>query len=95
MLDSCEIFGCLHQAREAFVIQFVCSRSSGASAESGANRYTVIFFRDILMDCVVGETRQRTLSAEDQQALDAVNGPGNALSDFHNSNEWMKSRIRD
>ncbi|GAC1437029.1 MAG: aldo/keto reductase [Chloroflexota bacterium] len=27
--------------------------------------------------------------------IDALNGPGNAVSDFHNSNPWMKTRIRD
>ena len=27
--------------------------------------------------------------------LDALNGPGNAVSDFHNSNNWMKTRVTD
>jgi aryl-alcohol dehydrogenase-like predicted oxidoreductase len=36
----------------------------------------------------------RSLSDADRQALDEVNGPGNAISDFHNSNEWMKARVR-
>jgi aryl-alcohol dehydrogenase-like predicted oxidoreductase len=36
---------------------------------------------------------ERSLSEEDRRALDALNGPGNAISDFHNSNEWMRSRI--
>jgi hypothetical protein len=31
---------------------------------------------------------ERTLSDDDRGALDAINGPGNAVSDFHNSNEW-------
>ncbi len=35
------------------------------------------------------------LGAGDAARLDALNGPGNAVSDFHNSNEWMKARIRD
>jgi aryl-alcohol dehydrogenase-like predicted oxidoreductase len=34
-----------------------------------------------------------SLADEDRQALDEVNGPGNAISDFHNSNDWMKARI--
>ena len=34
-----------------------------------------------------------TLSDDDRRALDEVNGPGNAVSDFHNSNPWMKARI--
>ncbi len=33
------------------------------------------------------------LSEEDGRALDEINGPGNVLSDFHNSNPWMKARI--
>jgi 1-deoxyxylulose-5-phosphate synthase len=32
---------------------------------------------------------------EDGARLDALNGPGNAVSDFHNSNEWMKARVGD
>jgi aryl-alcohol dehydrogenase-like predicted oxidoreductase len=36
---------------------------------------------------------ERQLSDDDRRALDAVNGPGNAISDFHNSNAWMKARI--
>jgi 1-deoxyxylulose-5-phosphate synthase len=34
-----------------------------------------------------------SLTDEDRRALDTVNGPGNAISDFHNSNEWMKARV--
>ncbi len=36
---------------------------------------------------------ERMLADDDRRALDAVNGPGNAVSDFHNSNPWMKARI--
>lgn len=34
-----------------------------------------------------------SLSAEDGRTLDEINGPGNVISDFHNSNQWMKARI--
>jgi aryl-alcohol dehydrogenase-like predicted oxidoreductase len=34
-----------------------------------------------------------SLADEDRTALDAVNSPGNAVSDFHNSNPWMKARV--
>ncbi len=33
--------------------------------------------------------------SDDGARLDALNPPGNAVSDFHNSNEWMKTRVRD
>jgi aryl-alcohol dehydrogenase-like predicted oxidoreductase len=36
-----------------------------------------------------------SLSDDGRRALDAVNGPGNAISDFHNSNDWMRARIVD
>lgn len=36
---------------------------------------------------------EMTLTDDVRTALDAVNGPGNAVSDFHNSNEWMKARV--
>jgi aryl-alcohol dehydrogenase-like predicted oxidoreductase len=36
---------------------------------------------------------EHTLADEDRRALDAINGPGNAISDFHNSNPWMKARL--
>jgi aryl-alcohol dehydrogenase-like predicted oxidoreductase len=32
---------------------------------------------------------------DDAARLDALNPPGNAVSDFHNSNSWMKARVRD
>jgi aryl-alcohol dehydrogenase-like predicted oxidoreductase len=32
---------------------------------------------------------------DDAERLDALNPPGNAVSDFHNSNPWMKARILD
>ncbi len=32
---------------------------------------------------------------DDAARLDALNAPGNAVSDFHNSNPWMKARILD
>lgn len=33
------------------------------------------------------------LPAEDRPVFDEVVHPGNAVADFHNSNEWMKARI--
>jgi aryl-alcohol dehydrogenase-like predicted oxidoreductase len=39
-----------------------------------------------VLDLALGDERAR---------LDALNPPGNAVSDFHNSNAWMKARIRD
>ena len=33
------------------------------------------------------------LEAEDQKIFDELVHPGNAVADFHNSNEWMKARI--
>jgi 1-deoxyxylulose-5-phosphate synthase len=36
-----------------------------------------------------------TLSDEDQEAFDALVHPGNVVSDFHNSNPWMKASITD
>lgn len=35
----------------------------------------------------------RNLDDAARQRLDALNGPGNAVSDFHNSNPWMKARV--
>jgi 1-deoxyxylulose-5-phosphate synthase len=36
---------------------------------------------------------ERSLTDQDRSALDQVVGPGNAVSDFHNSNNWMRARI--
>jgi aryl-alcohol dehydrogenase-like predicted oxidoreductase len=36
---------------------------------------------------------ERTLDPAVAAALDTVVGPGNAVSDFHNSNPWMRARI--
>ena len=35
------------------------------------------------------------LADEDRPLFDALVHPGNAVADFHNSNEWMKARILD
>ena len=37
---------------------------------------------------------EMTLSEEDRAFCDELVHPGNAVSDFHNSNPWMKARIR-
>ncbi len=36
-----------------------------------------------------------TLADADRPLFDALVHPGNAVADFHNSNEWMKARITD
>ena len=36
-----------------------------------------------------------TLSDEDRKSMDEFVHPGNAVADFFNSNEWMKTRITD
>ncbi len=36
---------------------------------------------------------EMTLSQEERQKFDELVHPGNAVADFHNSNEWMKARI--
>lgn len=38
---------------------------------------------------------EMSLSEEDRPAFDALVHPGNAVADFHNSNDWMKARITD
>jgi aryl-alcohol dehydrogenase-like predicted oxidoreductase len=37
----------------------------------------------------------KSLDEADRPLFDALVHPGNAVSDFHNSNEWMKARIMD
>ena len=37
----------------------------------------------------------RSFDSGDAARLDMLNGPGNAVSDFHNSNDWMKARVAD
>lgn len=36
---------------------------------------------------------EQSLTDQDREQLDALNPPGNAVSDFHNSNNWMKARV--
>jgi aryl-alcohol dehydrogenase-like predicted oxidoreductase len=38
---------------------------------------------------------EMTLDDADRPLFDALVHPGNAVADFHNSNEWMKARITD
>ena len=35
------------------------------------------------------------LADADRPLFDALVHPGNAVADFHNSNDWMKTRIAD
>jgi len=35
------------------------------------------------------------LADADRPLFDALVHPGNAVADFHNSNDWMKARITD
>ena len=35
------------------------------------------------------------LAEADRPLFDALVHPGNAVADFHNSNDWMKARISD
>jgi hypothetical protein len=35
------------------------------------------------------------LADQDRTHLDELVGPGNAVSDFHNSNNWMRARIAE
>jgi aryl-alcohol dehydrogenase-like predicted oxidoreductase len=37
----------------------------------------------------------RALDDDDRPLFDDLVHPGNAVADFHNSNEWMKARIGD
>ncbi len=37
----------------------------------------------------------KKLEDADRPLFDALVHPGNAVSDFHNSNDWMKARILD
>ncbi|NLE99973.1 MAG: aldo/keto reductase [Anaerolineales bacterium] len=37
----------------------------------------------------------RALDAADRPLFDALVHPGNAVADFHNSNDWMKARVGD
>ncbi|MBW7883371.1 MAG: aldo/keto reductase [Caldilineaceae bacterium] len=38
---------------------------------------------------------EKTLDENDRPIFDALVHPGNAVADFHNSNDWMKARIVD
>lgn len=38
---------------------------------------------------------EKTLEDGDRPLFDALVHPGNAVADFHNSNDWMKARVRD
>ena len=38
---------------------------------------------------------EMTLDEADRPVFDALVHPGNAVADFHNSNDWMKARIVD
>ena len=37
---------------------------------------------------------EMTFKAEDHAALDHINPPGSAITDFHNTSGWMKMQVR-
>ena len=37
---------------------------------------------------------ERRLAETDRPLFDALVHPGNAIADFHSTNDWMKARIR-
>ena len=41
------------------------------------------------------EVMERSLDDADRPLFDALVHPGNAVADFHNSNDWMKARVLD
>jgi len=45
--------------------------------------------------CCFAEWIGRVDGGSDRARLDELVGPGNAVSDFHNSNNWMRARIAD
>lgn len=46
------------------------------------------------LDAALG-VMERRLDETDRPLFDALVHPGNAVADFHNTNEWMKARIGD
>src|SRR6185437_2135564 len=82
MLDLCQTLGGSYNALEAFVIELISRCASRPSVKYGAQRNAIIFFRNILMNDVVGKTRERGLAAV-KNYIDFVGG-GIAFQLFKN-----------
>jgi hypothetical protein len=66
MLNSRQLFGRLNHSPQAFVVKFVRRRTRRASPKRRPHRDDVVFFGNILMNNVIGEARERTLSAGEE-----------------------------
>ena len=66
LLHLCQRFRCLHDTFQTFVIKFICRRARCPPIKGCAHRHSIIFFRDVLMDGVIGESSQRRCPAIEQ-----------------------------
>ncbi len=89
-VDAAQEVGKLAQERGMTASQFAllwCKDQPGITAPIIGPR-TMFHLDDAL------GIADKKLDAADRAALDELVHPGTAVADFHNSNEWMKARIR-
>ena len=73
MLNPGQTLGRLHHPLQTLIVELVGGGPGSTSVEGGPHRDRVIFFRDILMDGVVGEAGQGRFPAIDQ-GFDFIGG---------------------
>src|SRR5580704_1570224 len=71
LLHSCQRFGRPHYATQALVIMLIGGHARRPPAERYPHGDVALLFCYILMNCIVGEARERTLPAGDEQ-LDLI-----------------------
>jgi hypothetical protein len=66
MLHFGQTFGSLNHPPQAFIVELVSRRPSRSPTKRRSHRDSVIRFRNILMNCIVGEAGQRMLSSRQE-----------------------------
>ena len=93
MLDFRQGFRGGNHASQTFVVELVRGGASRASGKDSANRDDVVFILHVLMNRVVGETREREVRAGEKnfdfvggrEFLDAVEDVGGLFSSKHSN----------
>ncbi len=90
-LEVAHEVGVMAKERGMTTAQFAllwCKDQSGVTAPIIGPR-TMAHFEDAL------GIADKSLAEEDRAKFDELVHPGNAVADFHNSNDWMKARVPD
>src|SRR5581483_3440691 len=83
LLNSGQAFRSFYRASQALFVKPISGSACSSTIEGGPHRNNVVLFRHVLVDRVISEARERTVTAGDQDFY-LITGrvPANALEDL-------------